>query len=1174
MAETQNDSSIWGASTLISHVRRSPHVSEVIRGLASGEKRVHLTGLRGSSIVFLIEAMRNALQKAVVICCPYEERARDVLSDFRTISGARSLLFPEKDIFPRRHETGENLSVRGERNYCLDKILQSEVEIVVTSILGFLEKTYPVDVLRTHRRTIHLGSAIDLDDLREQLVELGYEHNPVVEEVGQFAVRGAIIDLFDPSWEHPARIELLDDEVISIRTFDIDSQISTGDLDTVTVLPATGIPSDRISIEALRDRLEHLPVDGENIERIISEITHTRHSHLLQKYAPALGMNGALLDFFEKPPVLVFLDIEALNPSLEAIEKEMEFLSKRPGDGFPPLKLNEYLHPPDYYEAGSPCSVYSWELPVEGDIAGDADKPAFTQIRHGEAVVHFSTNSHPSIIGKADALSKAIRGLSSKGLSTYIYSESAAQRERLADMLDEDEALVHLPVGWITSGFLWDEAAMAVLTDHEIFNRILPRPRKPLKRRRFKGLQYEQLRLGDFVVHVDYGIGRFMGLEKVQVEGRETECLVLRYLGADRIFVPLDQMHLVEKYVGKEGIVPAIDRLGSTRWQRTKERTKRALEDVARELLNIYAAREIVEGHTFSADTQWQKELEAAFPFEETPHQLEATIDVKREMETVTPMDRLICGDVGYGKTEVAIRAAFKAVNDGKQVAVLVPTTILAMQHFKTFRERMEAFPVRVEMLSRFKSPTEQKKIVAHLAQGVVDVVIGTHRLLSKDVAFKDLGLVVVDEEHRFGVRSKEKLKQIKRSVDVLSLTATPIPRTLYMALSGLRQISVIDTPPRNRHPVKTEVVSFDEETIARAIMDEIGRGGQVFFVHNRVASIHPMQAFLEKLVPGVRFGVAHGQMKERELEGVILSFLERKFDVLVSTMIIESGLDFENVDTIIINRADKFGLAQLYQLRGRVGRRERQAYAYLLLPRYFSLSENARKRLRAMEEFEELGSGYRLAMRDLEIRGAGNVLGLEQHGHLVAVGFDLYCKMLKEAVEKLQGKTETTPPQCRIEATIRSFLPDWYVEDQDERMALYRRLAGCGTLDELDAIQAEIKDRFGDFPREALNLLDLTRAKLHATEIGIERIRLGSGEVVLDFLKNRHLSAQQCSQLAETFQGRVLFKSGKAFSVTIYGGMEDDDPALESEHALAAVKKLLKLAYDFDKKGISPARR
>ncbi|MEJ2722110.1 MAG: helicase-related protein, partial [bacterium] len=537
--------------------------------------------------------------------------------------------------------------------------------------------------------------------------------------------------------------------------------------------------------------------------------------------------------------------------------------------------------------------------------------------------------------------------------------------------------------------------------------------------------------------------------------------------------------------------------------------------------------------------------------------------DANTDMESPRPMDRLICGDVGFGKTEVAVRAAFKAVTHGKQVAVLVPTTILALQHFQTFTQRMAAFPVNVAMLSRFKTAAEQKRVVERLKTGDVDIVIGTHRLLSKDVRFHDIGLLIIDEEHRFGVRSKEKIKRIKKAVDVISMTATPIPRTLYMGLSGLRRISVIDTPPRNRHPIKTDVLPFDEDTIREAIRAEIRRGGQVFLVHNRVASIYSMQAFLERLIPDVRVGVAHGQMAEKELEQVIMEFLDRKFDVLISTTIIESGLDFPNVNTIIINRADRFGLAELYQLRGRVGRRDQQAFAYLLVPRNFEITETASKRLQAMEDFEELGSGYRLAMRDLEIRGAGNVLGVEQHGQIAAVGFDLYCKMLKEAVERLKGEPEEEHLPCRIETRLPSFLPDRYVEDQNERMAIYKRLARMDEPEQLDELERELVDRFGALPPEAVSLIDLTRIKLQGVRLGVGLIRLKPRQVFVDFLPGKSLPPRVCAELVETFEGRVLFKSGDTFGLTL--------TLVEAAQPLAEARKLLQTADLYDKKYIPP---
>jgi transcription-repair coupling factor (superfamily II helicase) len=1204
-----------GARPLIDRVQRTGAFATLYAATKQAQEavgpdgRVHVAGLRGSSPVFVVEAIRERLERPVLIVCPDQEAAEDVFSDLGTISAAGALLFPERDIFPHRYETHENLAVRGDRNEALLRILGGRADVVVTSLLGFLEKTIPTEALQANRTTIHTGDVLDLEALREQLVDNGYDAVAVVEEAGQFAVRGSIVDVFDPSWEHPARIELFDDEVDSIRTFDLDTQLSIERVESVVILPAASVTFDAESAAGLRGYLEAAGFESNQIDQIESEVSHSRRSYLWRRYAPALGVNGALLDYFREPPVVWFLQSEAQNRAYRRLHADLEQVARRPDEEFPLLGLTDYLHEPDYYRRYGASSVHVWDLAAAAGADGQedepADKPVHEPIRPHETAVKFYTATHPSVVGKLDPLIQQIRKLHQKQVDIHVYSETPTQRERLADMLGDDEELVHLPVGWVTSGFLWENASFAVLTDHQIFNRVLPRPRKKLKKRRVQGFRHDHLQLGDFVVHVDYGIGRFTGLEKVgggpndrpgggRSDGCETECLSIRYMGGDLIYVPLDQMHLVEKYVGKEGAVPHMDRLGVNRWHKTKAKARKAIEDIAHDLLEIYAAREVAAGHECRPDSQWQRELEAAFPYEETPHQLRATEEIKSDMERGRPMDRLVCGDVGYGKTEVAIRAAFKAAVGGKQVGLLVPTTLLAFQHYNTFKERVADFPLKIRMLSRFVPKPEQGRIVDGLKDGTVDVVIGTHRLLSKDVGFKDLGLLIIDEEHRFGVKHKERLKRLMKEVDVLSLTATPIPRTLYMSLSGLREISIIDTPPRNRHPIKTEVLAFDEEVIQRAITEEVARDGQVFFVHNRVRSIYSVQAFLEKLLPGVRFCVAHGQMGERELEKVMLAYMDRKYDVLISTMIIESGLDMPNVNTIVINRADRFGLAQLYQLRGRVGRREQQAYAYFLIPRQLSLTESAAKRLQAMEEFEELGSGYRLAMRDLEIRGAGNVLGVEQHGNVAAIGFDLYCKMLKEAVDKLRGEEQEPAIECRVESPYTYYIPDTYIEDADERMMIYKRMAKLSSLEALEAIETELVDRFGEPPPPTRYLFDLTAVKAMAGLQGIALVRFkldrsarerarqadrlekalsgvgrlarsagagalaaggaDRGQAEFEFVPGRSFSPEQCMKLVETFEPRLLFKSGDPFGVRL-----ESEPA---DRLLADAKNLLQVAY------------
>ncbi len=1120
-------------------------------------RRVHVAGLKGSSQVFLAEAVRHSLDRSVLLVYPDDESAQDAVSDCRTVSSGRVVHFPERAIAPHRFELRENIAAGGDRNESLLTILNGGADIVVTSVLGFLEKTITKASLAAHQRALAVGDAVNLEDLREHLDGMGYDAVSVVEEAGQFGVRGAIVDVFDPAWDYPVRIELEDDEIVSMRSFDLDTQRSIEALQTCTILPASSVPLDADAVAHLREYLSAREFPKDLINRIAEEAEHSRSSYVWRRYAPALGMTGSLLDFFPEPPLVWFADGDGTNRSLAALARDFERAASRPEDEFPALALDDYLHPLEHTRARGAAVVIHRALSDVTETAppetGDGTDPGLAPARDDETTVKFLTAAHPSVVGKLDPLFAQIRSLRARSVDVMIYSETPTQRERMADILGEEEALVHLPVGWIASGFVWEQAGLAILTDHQIFNRMLARPRKKRAKRRTAALRTETLQGGDYVVHVDYGIGRFVGLERIAADESNAECLAIRFEGGDRIFVPVDQMHLVEKYIGREGVVPKLDKLGGTRWQHTKERAKKAIEDIARDLLHVYAQRELAKAHAFGPDTPWQRELEASFPYEETPHQITVTRDIKEDLESDRPMDRLVCGDVGFGKTEVAIRAAFKVATAGRQVAVLVPTTLLAFQHQRTFQERMKAFPVKTAMLSRFVSPAEQKKTLEGLRDGTIDLVIGTHRLLSKDVVFKDLGLLIVDEEHRFGVKHKERLKQMAKSVHVLSLTATPIPRTLYFSLSGLRQISLIETPPRNRHPVKTEVTAFDEDTIARAISEEVGRDGQVFFVHNRVQSIFSMKAFLERLLPGVRFGVAHGQMVEDQLETAVLDFMQRKSDVLISTMIIESGLDFPNANTLVVNRADRLGLAQLYQLRGRVGRRERQAYAYFLVPRQISLTPSAVRRLQAMEEFEELGSGYRLAMRDLEIRGAGNVLGVEQHGHVAAIGFELYTKMLKETVDQLRGEEREETPPCRVEAPYSVYVPDRYVPDADERMMIYKRIARMSDPEEIAALGDELRDRFGEIPPSAQSLLDLAHVKLEAQALGIVSVQLREaarearlasldpaagfrGEAGLEFAPGRALSPRACAKLSETFGRRILFKSGKSFAIRLTG--------------------------------------
>jgi len=732
-----------------------------------------------------------------------------------------------------------------------------------------------------------------------------------------------------------------------------------------------------------------------------------------------------------------------------------------------------------------------------------------------QACIDFNAYPQPAFNTSTKALCDDMIKLSQEGYAIAILCGTQDQAQRLGELLDDmmaeqfPPANYHLLTESLHKGFVFPEARLAVYTDHEIFGRYKRTRRRGEKR--FKGISLKELQAiqhGDYVVHVDHGIGKFAGLEKIKIRGNEQECVKLIYEDNDVLFVNLNYVNRIQKYSSKEGYTPKLSRLGTQEWEKLKAKAKTTIKDIARDLIQLYARRKHEKGFAFAKDTCWQKELEASFIYEDTPDQATATRDVKQDMESENPMDRLICGDVGYGKTEVAIRAAFKAVMDGKQVALLAPTTILTQQHYNTFRDRLSPYAVNIAVLSRFKSKNEQQEIIEKLKEGKVDIVIGTHRLLSKDVAFKDLGLLIIDEEHRFGVAAKEKLRQFKATVDTLTLTATPIPRTLHFSLMGARDLSIIETPPRNRKPIITEISEFNPELIHDAIMKEIERGGQVYFVHDRVVTIDSMTDYLQRHIPNAKFCVAHGQMKSSQLEKVMMDFMERKADVLVCTKIIESGLDLPNVNTIIINRADKFGLAELYQLRGRVGRSNQQAYAYLLTPPITSLGREAMKRLQALEEFTELGSGFNLAMRDMEIRGTGNILGAEQTGFIYSMGFELYCKILDEAVTELKSSEfssvfrkdkKSKEIETLVEIDMDAYIPEYYIEKDSERFDIYQRLYKSRSEKDIYEIREELKDRFGQLPQEVSNLLSAVELRLLGSQLGFSKITLTDTTIICE---------------------------------------------------------------------------
>jgi transcription-repair coupling factor (superfamily II helicase) len=1051
---------------------RAPELQDLLGTLRDGwdradaaglRPRVAVRGLTGASRAFLASWLQRRTGRTVLYVVPHGEAfeaARDDLEWFR--GRGATMAFPEPDNLPYDSSSPHPVIV-AERLGTLARLAAGETGVVVATVRGVLQKLPRPERLGRAVLHLHVGSDVDTHALLERLVFLGYERLPEVESVGTFARRGGILDIYPVGETDPLRVEFDGDTVSSLRRFDAGTQRSLEKLQDARVLPRYEIvvePEEGAAIaQRLRDAGDEAAKGGANL-----------FHEGMERFAGLYDANlGSLLDYLPADALVVTDDPGALAGRAEDLAEGIARGFEDARTHYPLLSTPEQLY--------LPASAWTALL----DERPGADWMATIVEAGGTArwakTLFVPCSPAEPLQRSMDKLKDHLTELGAKGITSVLLCDNQGQRDRLWEMLGNEHGT--LGVGLVSAGFTMPSAGLAVLTDHEIFARYRRRRRRLRRTGGMSVAELSQLKPGDYVVHEDHGVGVYKGMKRLTLGGQETDCLELSYADKDTLYVPVHQLSLVSRYAAGDGAKPGLHRLGSAQWQKTKSRAKKAIQEMAEELLRAYAARHALPGHAFKPDTVWQRELEASFPYDETPDQLKAIEDVRADMETASPMDRLICGDVGYGKTEVAIRAAFKAVQDGKQVAVLVPTTILATQHGLTFRERFADFPVKVEVLSRFRTAKEVKDVLARLERRDVDVLIGTHRLLSKDVKFPDLGLVVIDEEHRFGVAQKEKIRQLTRTVDVLAMTATPIPRTLNLSLAGARDMSVIETPPQNRLPVHTEVLEFDPETITDAILREIDRGGQVFFVHNRVETIYNTATMLQQLVPQVSVGVGHGQMSDHELERVMLDFTEGRLDVMVATMIIESGLDIPTVNTLIVDRADTLGLAQLYQLRGRVGRSSHRAYAYLMVPSRRVLTEDAEKRLRVIEEFDELGVGFKVALKDMEIRGAGNLLGPEQHGHIMGLGFDLYVKLLEQAVGELKGEVEALNPEPRLLTDWSAYLPDDYVPDEHEKLALYRRLAETRDEGAVDDFTLELMDRFGQLPAPAIALVELRRLRV-----------------------------------------------------------------------------------------------
>ena len=1135
--------------TLFAPLGELEEYDQLIRGIKQGEFPVQLIGCMDTQESHMIYGTGRDKRIRLVIT-HNEVRAKELVEDLK-LYDHDVMYYPAKDfIFYSADVHGQ--AIVKERLKVIKRLLEKEPLTVVTTLDGGMDYCLPFERYQENRIHVAEEEILDLEEFKKNLVAIGYENTGQVQKEGEFSVRGGIIDVFPLTEECPYRIELWGDEVDGIRRIDVESQRSVETVSEIEIYPATEIflEEDRI-LEGMHRMEEEMQTcvrrfedEGkkEEASRLRQSVANFRETYEvyhglvnLESYVSYFTKNvSSFFDYFKGEDVCVYLDEPArCIEKGEAVEYEFrESMVSRLEKGYIlPGQMEVLFSLPVLLKKLS-------ELPLLLMTALDMKVKEFN-VRHK---YNFQIQAAPSYNNNFSLLAKDILRLRKNGYRVLVLSASGTRAERLCQDLQDYEipafysrdlshellpGEVMIGKGTLRKGFEYPNLRFVVMTEGDIFGGVKKKRKKRVKRYEGAAIHsFNDLKIGDYVVHENHGLGIYEGIEKIEVDHITKDYLKVAYAGGSNLYIPATSLEVLQKYAGSDAAkVPKLNKLNSPEWKKTKTRVKGAVKEIAQELVDLYAKRQAKQGHAFEKDTVWQREFEEVFPYEETEDQLHAIEDTKKDMESIKAMDRLICGDVGYGKTEIAIRAAFKAVMDGKQVAVLVPTTILAGQHYNTFVQRMRDYSVEVGMLSRLRTPKENRETVEKLRKGAIDIVIGTHRLLAKDVVYKDLGLLIVDEEQRFGVTHKEKLKQLKNDIDVLTLTATPIPRTLHMSLVGIRDMSVLEEPPVDRMPIQTFVMEKNDEIVREAILRELGRGGQVYYVYNRVANMDIIAGEVQKLVPEAIVAYAHGQMNERELERTMFAFVNGEIDVLVSTTIVETGLDIPNVNTIIIDEADKLGLSQLYQLRGRVGRSNRTAYAFLMYKRDKMLKEVAEKRLAAIKEFTELGSGFKISMRDLEIRGAGNLLGARQHGHMEAVGYDLYCKMLNEAVKRLKGeKVENDEFETNIDLKMDAFIPADYIPNEFQKLDVYKRIAEIETEPERDDMVDELIDRFGEPPQSVCNLLEIALLKAKAHDAYITAIVEKANQIRITMFPQAKVATDKIPDLLAAYQGKLRF--------------------------------------------------
>ena len=1135
---------------LFADVETLPAFTRVASHLKEGTGRIGVSGLTPTAKALLLTLLQRRAERPLIFIVNDNRVVEDfvpVLQGFCELTAACTsdsiVSLPARDVLPFQN-LSPHPELQEERATALWKIVTGVASIVVTPITATAIRLRSANYYSDLARTIRRSESIETDALLAHLNTVGYTAADVVEMPGQYALRGGILDVYSPEAERPVRIEFFGDEVESIRRFEPDSQRSSNPIDEALLLPLTETPVSDKLLAAIHTRLSGKRITGSSDEIVEAAIRSGGVTTFpgWEFYAPVAGAESTIFDLLPRAAVLLN-EPDTLRQEFDRFWTRVEEMHERSGVGNLVRPTDLFTAPEDWWQKAA--TLPGVNIEHLGITRGD-----------GTEEISFLTQPTPRFHGAVPTMLEEVKKLNADNKQVLFAVPNTGEVERLADMFTEynvsyklgsrtrsgesfaDETsyfagevlTTTLAKAYLPDGVLLPEANLAIFGARDLFDEsdtVAARPQRQKSKVSAFLSDFRDLQVGDYVVHVEHGIGQYQGLKEINQGDGNAEFMLLEYADAARLYVPLTRLDLIQKYRSSEGAKPVLNHLGTQAWAKTKARVRKAMADMTEELLKLYAERKMARGHAFPAGNEWVREFEDAFEFSETKDQEQAIKDVTRDMESEQPMDRLLCGDVGYGKTEVAMRAAFKAVSDNRQVAVLAPTTVLAFQHYETFKQRFAAFPVTIEMISRFRNPKQQKEILQKTEAGKIDILIGTHRILSKDIKFTDLGLLIVDEEQRFGVRHKERIKQMRKQVDVLTMSATPIPRTLHMSMIGLRDMSVIETPPKDRMAIQTVVASWDDKLIQSAIEQELERGGQVYFVHNRVDTIWEIAAKLQELVPRLRVLVGHGQMSEGELEKVMLKFMHHEADLLVATTIIENGLDIPLCNTILINRADRLGLSELYQLRGRVGRSNRRAYAYLMIPQEVELTPIARRRLAALKEFSDLGAGFKIAALDLELRGAGNLLGGEQSGHIEAIGFELYTQMLERAVREMKGEVAPDEAETQLNLGLNIRINSDYIPEENQRLQMYKRVARVETESQLNDVGSELADRYGPHPPAVRNLLDYASLKLLCMRVGVNAIERKRESVTLKFRQSAAVDPEALAKFVSSQRGAQFTPDG-----------------------------------------------